>query len=422
MRSLSQALLARWQAVRPYLRAFLKSAFLAGSAGLVCGGVGTLFHFAVDYATEARMTHPWLLFLLPGAGVLIAWVYKLAGMEHDRGTNLILDSVRTEERPPLRLGVLIFISTVLTHLCGGSSGREGAALQIGGSLGSAMGRLLHLNPKDCRILILCGMSGLFSALFGTPVTAAMFSMEVVSVGILHYSALLPCLFSALVAFQLSVSLGVPPTAFSVPSPSALSLGLLWRVAVLALAAALVSILFCKVMHTAAQLYQRFLPQPMLRAAVGGALVVTVTLLLGTTDYNGAGMDVVTRALTGDARPEAFAVKLLLTALTLGAGFKGGEIVPAFFIGSSFGCVMGGLLGLEPGFAAALGLIAVFCGIINCPVTSLLLSVELFGSHSVLIFALTCAISFLMSGPYGLYSSQRLTYSKLEPTFVDRPTR
>lgn len=422
MQTLAEAIRCHWKATLPYLRAFLKSAFIAGSAGVVCGGVGTLFHFSVDLATQTRMAHPWLLFLLPAAGVLIAWLYKLGRMENDRGTNLIFDSVRTEERPPLRLGILIFISTVLTHLCGGSSGREGAALQIGGSIGSSMGKLLRLSPKDCRILIMCGMSGLFSALFGTPVTAAMFSMEVISVGILQYSALLPCLFSALVAFKLSTFLGVEPVAFSVPCPSGLSFDLIWRVAALALAAAVVSILFCKAMHVAGHLYQRFLPNPMLRAAAGGALVVAVTLLLGTTDYNGAGMDVVGRALAGTARPEAFVLKLLLTALTLGAGFKGGEIVPAFFIGSTFGCVAGQVLGIDPGFAAALGLIAVFCGVVNCPVTSLLLSVELFGSCSILIFALTCAISYLMSGPYSLYSSQKLTYSKLEPTFVDRHTK
>lgn len=410
------------QAVRPYLRALAKSAVIAGGAGLLCGGFGTLFHYAVDIATDFRLEHNWLLYLLPLAGIVIAALYQLAGMENDRGTNLIIDSVRTEERPPLRLGILIFISTVLTHLCGGSSGREGAALQIGGSIGSGFGKLLHLNEKDCHILIMCGMSGLFSALFGTPVTAALFSLEVISVGILHYSALLPCLFSALVAYHVSLFFGATPVAFTIANPSTQGFSLTWRVAVLALAAALVSILFCVCMHTASHLYKRFFPNAMIRAAVGGLLVVAITLLLGTRDYNGAGMDVVARALAGEAVPWAFLLKILLTALTLGAGFKGGEIVPSFFIGSTFGCMFGGLLGLDPGFGAAMGLVGMFCGVVNCPVTSLILSVELFGSGCLLPFALTCAVSYLMSGPYSLYSSQKLTYSKVEPTFLNRNTK
>ena len=422
MQTLREDARQSWQGVQAYLRAFAKSAVIAGCAGLLFGGVGTLFHYSVDFATEARMHFPWLLWLLPLAGVLIAALYKLAGMENDRGTNLILDSVRTEERPPLRMAVLIFAATVLTHLCGGSSGREGAALQIGGSMGSSIGRVLHLNEKDRTILIMCGMSGLFSALFGTPVTATLFSLEVISVGILHYSALLPCLFSALVAFKVSLFFGVEPVAFRIAAAQSPGFDLTWRIALLALACALVSILFCKAMHTAGHLYKRFFHNSMVRAAVGGLLVVAVTLLTGTSDYNGAGMNVVARALAGEARPEAFLLKILLTALTLGAGFKGGEIVPAFFIGSTFGCVAGQLLGLDPGFAAALGLVAVFCGVVNCPVASLLLSVELFGSGNVLAFALACAVSYLMSGPYSLYSSQKLLYSKLEPTYVDAHTR
>ena len=422
MQTLREDARQSWQGVQAYLRAFAKSAVIAGCAGLLFGGVGTLFHYSVDFATEARMHFPWLLWLLPLAGVLIAALYKLAGMENDRGTNLILDSVRTEERPPLRMAVLIFAATVLTHLCGGSSGREGAALQIGGSMGSSIGRVLRLNEKYRTILIMCGMSGLFSALFGTPVTATLFSLEVISVGILHYSALLPCLFSALVAFKVSLFFGVEPVAFRIAATQSPGFDLTWRIALLALACALVSILFCKAMHTAGHLYKRFFHNSMVRAAVGGLLVVGVTLLTGTSDYNGAGMNVVARALAGEARPEAFLLKILLTALTLGAGFKGGEIVPAFFIGSTFGCVAGQLLGLDPGFAAALGLVAVFCGVVNCPVASLLLSVELFGSGNVLAFALACAVSYLMSGPYSLYSSQKLLYSKLEPTYVDAHTR
>ena len=248
-----------------------------------------------------------------------------------------------------------------------------------------------------------------------------FSIEVISVGILHYSALLPCLLSALVAYEISVALGVIPTAFpllGLPEHNLLNMA---RVAGLALICALVSILFCVCMHQAGHWYKRLLKNPYLRVAVGAVLVIGLTLLCGTRDYNGAGMDVVARALAGQGRPEAFLLKILFTALTLGAGFKGGEIVPSFFIGATLGCAVGPLLGLDPAFAAAIGLVAVFCGVVNCPMASLVLSMELFGGSGMLLFALACAVSYLMSGPFSLYSSQKLVYSKLEPTFVNSKT-
>lgn len=409
------------KSAKEYLLSFCKWSAIALVSGGLCGLAGVAFHYAVDWATELRLGYPWLLFFLPAAGLLIVWLYQKAGMGADKGTNMILDSVHQGEKPPLRLAVLIFVSTALTHLCGGSSGREGAALQIGGSLGNALASRLRLSEKGHTMLIMCGMSGLFSALFGTPLTATIFSIEVISVGILHYSALLPCLLSALVAYEISVALGVIPTAFpllGLPEHSLLNLA---RVAGLALVCALVSILFCVCMHQAGHWYKRLLKNPYLRVAVGAVLVIGLTLLCGTRDYNGAGMDVVARALAGQGRPEAFLLKILFTALTLGAGFKGGEIVPSFFIGATLGCAVGPLLGLDPAFAAAIGLVAVFCGVVNCPMASLVLSMELFGGSGMLLFALACAVSYLMSGPFSLYSSQKLVYSKLEPTFVNSKT-
>ncbi len=404
-----------------YLKSFCKWSALALVAGSLCGLTGVAFHHAVDFATELRGGHPWLLFCLPAAGLLIVWLYQKAGMGADKGTNMILDSVHQGEKPPLRLAALIFVSTVLTHLCGGSSGREGAALQIGGSLGNAIASRLHLTEKGHTMLIMCGMSGLFSALFGTPLTATIFSIEVISVGILHYSALLPCLLSALVAYEIAVALGVTPTAYpllGLPEHTLLNMA---RVAGLALLCALVSILFCVCMHQAGHWYKRLLKNPYLRVAVGAVLLIVLTLLCGTRDYNGAGMDVVARALAGQGRPEAFLLKIIFTALTLGAGFKGGESVPSFFIGATLGCAVGPLLGLDPAFAAAIGLVAVFCGVVNCPMASLMLSIELFGASGMVLFALACAVSYLMSGPFSLYSSQKLVYSKLEPTFVNSKT-
>ncbi len=422
MNSLKDRLRQALQSAGRYLLVFVKWAVIAAAAGAVCGAVGALFYRSVSAVTALRQQEPWLLFLLPAAGIAIVGIYRLGGIVRDEGTNLILSSIHTDRRPPLRMAALIFAGTVLTHLCGGSSGREGAALQIGGSLGNFAAERLRLSEKDHITLTMCGMSAVFTAVFGTPLTAVVFSLEVASVGILHYSALLPCLFSSIAAYQVSLLMGVVPESYRIAVVKPLSLAQNWRVILVAALCALVSILFCIALHQAARLYQKYFPNPYMRAAAGGALVVAFTLLCGTRIYNGAGMAVIESALSGQCPPWAFLCKIALTALTLGAGFKGGEIVPAFFVGATFGCAFGNLFHLDAGFAAAIGLIAVFCAVVNCPIASILLSVELFGADNLLLFALAAGVSYLLSGPYSLYAGQTLTCSKLEPTFVNRRTR
>ena len=243
-------------------------------------------------------------------------------------------------------------------------------------------------------------------------------MMVISIGVFYHAAFLPCLTASLTAYGVSQLLGVAPTRFTVSAPG-LELVTLLKVAALAALCALVSILFCQTIHFAEKQMARRLPNSYIRVVVGGLAIIALTLLCGTTDYNGAGMDIVTRAVEqGQAAPAAFLLKLLFTAVTLSAGFKGGEVVPSFFVGATFGCVVGPLLGLPPGFAAAVGLIAVFCGAVNCPVASTFLSVELFGAEGLLYFAMACGISYMLSGYSGLYSSQTILYSKLKAQYIN----
>ena len=382
---------------------WLLFSLLTGALG---GLIGVAFYKSVALATHFRETYDWLLWLLPVAGVLIALMYRLTGME-GVGTNAILDSVHTGRPVPLALVPTIFASTVLTHLCGGSAGREGAALQIGGGVASGVARLFRLDAKSTRVATVCGMSALFSALFGTPLAATLFAMEVASVGLMPNACLAPGLISALTSFGVTSLFSVPPTRFAVAMP-ALTLALTWRVALLGALCAVVSVLFCVALRQAERWAERRLPNALLRAATGGALLIGLALLLGTRDFNGAGVAGIKAALEdGVARPDAFFWKIVFTAVTIACGFRGGEVVPSFFIGATLGCAVGPLLGLPAGFAAALGLVAVFCGAVNCPVASIALSVELFGSNELVCFALVCAVSYLLSGHFGLYSSQRL---------------
>lgn len=410
MREKCTAILRRMAA---YLKVFARRTALSVLIGLLCGGLGGLFHYVVDLSSGMFHAHGWLLYLLPLAGMAIVWLYHRAGIFQDKGANLVLASLRTGETVPARVAPLIFAGTVLTQLCGGSAGREGAALQIGAGTATCFNRVFHLEGKSANRMTMCGMSALFAAVFGTPITAALFSMEVSAVGVLHYAALYPCLVSSITAWEVSRYMGtagVTMPAIPLPSPD---VGTLFRVLALTLACAAVSILFLEVMHLAGRLYRRFFDgKPYRRAAVGGMLVAAATVLLGTRDYNGAGMEVAVAAVGGQAASWAFLLKILLTALTIGAGYKGGEIVPAFFIGATFGCVAGPWLGLDPGLAAAIGLIALFCSVVNCPVASMLLSVELFGGTRLWMFAVVCGVSYLMSGYSTLYSEQKIIYAKL----------
>lgn len=407
--------------IRKYCITFVKWITIALIVGATGGGVGALFSKAVIWVTGIRQANSWLIYLLPVGGLVIIGLYKLSKMSEDAGTNLIISSIRTNIDVPMVMAPLIFVSTVITHLLGGSAGREGAALQLGGSIGAKIGSLLKLDERDMSLVIMCGMSAVFSALFGTPLTAAFFAMEVISVGVIYYAGLVPCIASALVAFEISTFFGNKPEAFEISEyiPKLAPVSLL-QTAVLAAGCALVSIIFCMAMKYTHEILRLTFENSFIRVVVGGCAVIFLTLIIGNQDYNGSGMDVITNAVeNGTAHWYSFLLKIVFTAITIGAGFKGGEIVPTLFIGSTFGCVAGGLLGMSPQFGASLGIIALFCGVVNCPVASIFLSIEMFGVQGLLFFAFASGISYMLSGYYGLYSSQKIVYSKLKTKYVNK---
>lgn len=396
---------------------FLKWSFIAVLVGVIVGIAGTAFSYALGFATSFRTDNKLIIFAMPLAGLVIVFLYTICGLSRDPGTNNIIKGARSEEKVSVKLAPLIFIATFLTHITGGSAGREGAALQIGGSLASPLGKLFKFDKDDMSILIMCGMAAGFSSLFGTPVAAAVFAVEVTIVAAAQYSALVPCVVSGVTASLAAQLLGASPESFivsGVPSFGGGSAPDLLRVAVLGIACAGVSVLFCFAIQKTGGLYKKYVKNPYLRVLAGAGIIIVLTLLLRTTDYNGAGMDVIERAFSGEAFPLAFLLKIAFTALTLGAGFKGGEIVPSFFVGATFGCFFGGLLGLDPSFGAAVGLLAVFCGVTNCPFATIILSIELFGAGGLAFYALAIAISYMLSGYWGLYSAQQFYQSKLKP--------
>lgn len=401
---------------------FVKWILLALLIGGVVGGASSLFAGCLSWVTQFRADRPAVVLLLPFGGLLIVFLYQKIGKE-DRGTNQVLSTIRSQDEVPLRSAPLIFIATALTHLLGGSAGREGAAIQLGGSIGNQLGRWIHLDEEDRHVIVMCGMSAAFSALFGTPMAAAVFALEVVSVGVMYYTALMPCMIASLIASQFAAGMGVTPESFHVVDIPALSLETGLKMVIVAVGCAVVSIIFCMVLNAVAGLYAKWLKNPYIRVVVGACLVIAVTLLLRTDEYMGSGAELIAKAVeTGQTDTFAFLWKIILTALTMRAGFRGGEIVPSFCVGATFGCVMGNLLGLSPSICAACGMAAVFCGVTNCPITSILIAFEMFGFRGVSFYLIAVSISYAASGYYGLYKNQTIVYSKYKAKYVNRHTR
>ena len=404
----------------------------AGLRGVLGAGTNRMNKYTVTKATQGLANYIKLFqdrifwtsfrnsFLV--AGVLIVFMYEKIGRQ-DGGTNQVLATIKSKDDVPFLSAPLIFVSTLLTHLTGGSAGREGASIQFGGSIGNWLGKLAHLDEFDHHVMIMCGMSAAFAAVFGTPMAAAVFAMEVVSVGVMYYAALLPCVIAAIIAAEFATGMGIDPETFPVHSIPGLTVETGLKMALIAVGCGILSILFCILLKTVGQLYTKYLKNPYIRIVVAAGVIILLTICLNTKDYMGAGSGLIARAIEkGEARPLDFLWKMLLTALTMRAGYRGGEIVPAFSIGATFGCVAGGILGFSPELAAAASMVALFCGVTNCPITAMLISFELFGFSGAAYYLIAISISYAVSGYYSLYKDQTIVYSKYKARYINRKTR
>lgn len=408
---MTMKLLDKFHHPEKYWKILLKWGLLGVLMGGIGGVLGAVFHHVLHFVTHFRSEHTWLVLLLPVAGLLSVGIYHLTGLKKNRGTNEIIDAVLNGEPVNALIAPVIFLATAVTHLFGGSAGREGAALQLGGSVASKLGKLLRLDENERTVLTMAGMSAVFAGLFGTPLTATFFCMEFASVGTIFSPALLPCYLSAFMASRVSAAMGVHAEVFILNETVPFTFSTNWQVLLLSVLVGLLGILMCWLFHEAEHFAAHKLPNLWVRIAMGGALIAAMTLLVGDHRYNGAGMDMALKAVAGEADWFDFIMKLIFTAVTLSAGFKGGEIVPTFCIGATFGCLFGSLVGLEPGIAAALGLVGLFCCATNSPFASIMLSIEMFGSANTYLFAYVCVIAFVISGNWSLYGSQIIEFSK-----------
>ncbi|MDO5382688.1 MAG: chloride channel protein [Eubacteriales bacterium] len=408
-----------FQRMRMAVFTLFKWLFCSVVSGVVIGLVGTGFYKLLAFVTELRINNFYFLFLLPVAGIIIVFMYRAVGEGNNKGTNIVITAIQSNDEVPIRVAPLIIISTLLTHLCGGSAGREGAALQVGGSVGNFFANHLDFDEKDKRIMVMCGMSACFAALFGTPIAAAIFSMEVISVGIMYYAALVPCVISAFIAQGIAAFFNISPTRFDIGEICSFNMVSGTKFIIMSALFALASILFCIILHTSSKLYSEYFANPYIRIVIAGLLVIALRYITGTTDYLGAGADIISKSFTVSAAWYVFLLKMIFTAITLGGGYKGGEIVPTLFVGATLGSFLAPIFGLPVGLCAGCGMVSVFCGVTNCPLTSLILSIEMFGAGSMKFVIICVALSYMLSGYYSLYNSQKIVYSKYKTEYINR---
>jgi H+/Cl- antiporter ClcA len=381
--------------------------------GAIAGAASALFLWLLDQATHFRTSHETIVFALPLAGLVIGTLYERFGHSVKAGNNLFIDTIHDHgPELPLRMAPLVLVGTVLTHLFGGSAGREGTAVQMGASLSDFVAHRLRLAGPLRQQLLAAGVAAGFGSVFGTPIAGTVFGLEFVVLGRVEYKALVPALVAAVTGDLTTRSLGIIHT----PYPSVAALGIsplvLGKWCVFAVAVALVSALFIELTHALKRLGERRLPRLGWRMFVGGALVVAAWQLVGTSDYLGLGVPMIVRSFEDGTLPVwAFAAKLLFTAVTLGAGFLGGEVTPLFFIGAALGNVLARGLDLPLALGAGVGLAATFATCANAPLALSIMAVELLGANVLPHVAIVASLAYVLVGHRGIYPSQRLLSAK-----------
>lgn len=410
----------------------IKWTLLVIPVSFIVGSLVALFLWLLDQVTIARWQHEWLLFLLPIAGVLIYYLYKYLGKNADGGNNLIMNEIHEPGGGvPARMTPLVLSTTIITHLFGGSAGREGTAVQMGGSMAGLISRWLKLSKQDTQILLMTGIAAGFGAVFGTPVTGAIFALEVLAVGKINYKALLPCLMASVFADFSCAAYGIYHTSYHIAFENIttssihflhFNYNLLWKVIIAGVCFGLTGYFFSEMSHTIKNYSNRFLQIKWLIPIIGGCIIIGLTFALGSKDYLGLGVTnpnpnavtIISSFREGGADYLSWFWKILFTAFTLSMGFKGGEVTPLFFIGATLGNTIAVLTGAPVDLMAGLGFIAVFAGATNTPIACTIMGVELFGGEYVLYYAIACFTAYYFSGHTGIYHAQRLGIPKITP--------
>ncbi|MBG6220510.1 MULTISPECIES: voltage-gated chloride channel family protein [unclassified Janthinobacterium] len=406
----------RLSALTDLLQHLLKWLLLAFAVAVLAGTASAGFLFALDWATRTRQAHAWLIWLLPVAGFAVGWLYLRYGSTVESGANLLIDEIHAPKKIiALRMVPLVLGGTLISHLFGASVGREGTAVQMGGALADQLTRMFRLNNEDRRIILMAGISAGFASVFGTPLAGALFGLEVLAIGRLRYEAMLPCLAAAVIADQVGLLWGqllnIQHTHYAAPLMPALSAWTLCAMVIAGVLFGMTGKIFAQATHGLSALMKRKIAYAPLRPLIGGLVVAVAVWLLGTDKYIGLGIPTIVDALKTPLPAWDFFGKMAFTIVSLGTGFKGGEVTPLFFIGATLGNALGPLLQQPATLLAAIGFVAVFAGAANTPIASTLMAMELFGAEIGVYAAIACVVAYLFSGHAGIYRAQRSGHAK-----------
>lgn len=390
----------------PLLFYLIKWLFLAILIGILAGSASAFFLFSLDWATQWRENHLWIIALLPVGGLAIGLVYHYLGSDVVKGNNQLLEEFHSPKKViPLKMAPLVLFGTVATHFFGGSAGREGTAVQMGAAISDQFSRWFGLRKSERKVLITMGISAGFASVFGTPLAGAVFALEVLIIGRMRYEAILPSFLVAVVADNTCHAWNVAHTQYSIPFvPEMTAQNFLWAI-VAGMVFGLTALVFSKSTHFWSNQFRSILKYPPLRPLIGGAFIALAVYLMGTTKYIGLGIPTIVGSLQENQNSYDFLLKILFTSFTLGAGFKGGEVTPLFFIGATLGNVLVWIVPLPMALLAGMGFVAVFAGATNTPIACTIMGIELFGIESGVYIGLACVLAYLFSGHTGIYSSQ-----------------
>lgn len=391
-----------------FIYILVKWVFCGSIIGIVVGSTSALLLNTNDFLTDLRNKSYILPFFLPLGGIVIGYMYQYHGKNSRKGNDLVLEHVHHGQgQIPLRMGPIVFISTFITHLFGGSTGREGAAIQMGTSIAEAVNRIFKVDKIDRRILIISGISGGFGSAFGVPIAGTIFGMEVISLGKMKYEAIVPCFVSSFVGHLVTKAWGVTHEHHVIEDIPSLTAPNIMKVILVSIIFGVVSIIYSQLRHGIKSLSEKYIKNLMLRAMVGGIIIIVLTYIVGTRDYLGRGVPLVEKAFVEPVHPLAFLYKIIFTAITMGTGFRGGEVIPLFVSGATLGNTLAPIINLPLSFIAALGFISVFCGASNAPISCFIFSIETFNGKGVAYFFMACLISYIFSGHHGIYASQKI---------------
>ena len=393
--------------IKLVFRNFLKWFVLSLISGIGVGTVITLFLKSLQYATNVRENNEWMLYLLPFGGALVSYLYFKYGKDSSKGNNLIIERINEGKgHIPFRMAPLVFFGTFITHLFGGSAGREGTGVQIGASICARIGEILKLNKLDLTIIITSGVSSGFGVVFGTPIAGTIFGLEVSSVGKMRYEAIIPCLISSYIGNYIATLFNVQHSHYHMVDVSSKDPVIFYKVILCAILFGLVSKVFAEITHFLKKAFSDKIQNTSVKSFIGGIIIIILILLIGNRMYLGLSLELLEKSFESPVIPYAFIIKLLLTSITLATGFQGGEVTPLFVIGATLGNFLANIVELPISFLAGIGMIGVFCGGTKTPLASFVMGLEIFGGGNIKYIFVACVISYVFSGKSGIYTSQK----------------